>query len=127
MILAGGLASRMGGGDKPLLRLNGETLLARVVERVAPQCSAGLILSANGDPSRFAGFPGPILADTMPGNPGPLAGVLAGLDHAAERNAAPTKSPHPEVRGEASLEAALQKALWTLEASFEAPSGRTSG
>lgn len=86
LILAGGLARRMGGGDKPLLTLAGRTLLERVTERLAPQCPAGLALSANGDPARFAGFPGPILADTVPDHPGPLAGILAGLDHAAARD-----------------------------------------
>lgn len=83
LVLAGGLARRMGGIDKPLLMLGGRTLLDRVAERLAPQCPAGLALSANGDPARFAGFPGPVLADGVPGRPGPLAGVLAGLDHAA--------------------------------------------
>lgn len=83
LILAGGQARRMGGGDKPLLRLGGRTLLDRVVERLGPQCEAGLALSANGDPARFSGFPGPILPDPLPGQPGPLAGILAGLEHAA--------------------------------------------
>jgi molybdenum cofactor guanylyltransferase len=83
LILAGGQARRMGGGDKPLLRLGGRTLLERVVERLGPQCGAGLALSANGDPARFAGFPGPILPDPLPDQPGPLAGILAGLEYAA--------------------------------------------
>lgn len=83
VILAGGLARRMGGGDKPLLQIGGRTLLDRVVERLAPQCAAGLVLSANGDPARFAGFTGPVLPDTVDGHPGPLAGILAALDHVA--------------------------------------------
>jgi molybdenum cofactor guanylyltransferase len=83
LILAGGQARRMGGGDKPLLRLGGRTLLERVVARLGPQCGAGLALSANGDPARFDGFPGPVLPDALPDWPGPLAGILAGLDHAA--------------------------------------------
>ncbi len=82
-ILAGGLGRRMGGGDKPLLQLGGRTLLDRVVERLAPQCAAGLVLSANGDPARFGGFAGPVLPDTVTGHVGPLAGILAALDHAA--------------------------------------------
>ncbi|WP_313901485.1 molybdenum cofactor guanylyltransferase MobA [Methylobacterium sp. J-070] len=86
LILAGGLGRRMGGVDKPLMRLGGRTLLDRVVARLAPQCDAGLVLSANGDPDRFAGFPGPVLPDTVPGLPGPLAGLLAGLDFAAARD-----------------------------------------
>lgn len=83
LILAGGLARRMGGGDKVLRPLAGRTLLARVTDRLQPQCTGGLMLSANGDPGRFTGFPGPILADGVPGHPGPLAGILAGLEHAA--------------------------------------------
>ncbi|WP_182179039.1 molybdenum cofactor guanylyltransferase MobA [Methylobacterium radiotolerans] len=88
LILAGGQARRMGGGDKPLLRLGGRTLLERVVERLGPQCGAGLVLSANGDPARFSGFPGPVLPDPVPDQPGPLAGILAGLEHAAARGVA---------------------------------------
>ena len=83
LILAGGLARRMGGGDKVLRTLGGRTLLDRVTERLAPQCAAGIMLSANGDPRRFAGFPGPVLLDGVPDHPGPLAGILAGMDHIA--------------------------------------------
>ncbi|MFC7705921.1 molybdenum cofactor guanylyltransferase MobA [Plastorhodobacter daqingensis] len=87
VILAGGRATRMGGGDKGLLRLEGETLLHRVVARLAPQVQ-GLAVNANGDPTRFADLGLPVLADTVPDQPGPLAGVLAGLDWAAEQGAA---------------------------------------
>ncbi|KQP24197.1 molybdenum cofactor guanylyltransferase MobA [Methylobacterium sp. Leaf100] len=83
VVLAGGLSRRMGGGDKALRTLCGRTLLDRVVERFAPQCAAGLILNANGDPARFLEFSGPVVPDGVPGNPGPLAGILAALDHAA--------------------------------------------
>ncbi|MCD1618155.1 molybdenum cofactor guanylyltransferase MobA [Salipiger manganoxidans] len=86
VILAGGLATRMGGGDKALLPLAGRTLLDRVIERLEPQV-AGLALNANGDPARFARTRLPVLADSVPGHPGPLAGVLAGLDWAAEQGA----------------------------------------
>jgi molybdopterin-guanine dinucleotide biosynthesis protein A len=84
VVLAGGLARRMGGGDKTLLPLQGRPMLAHLLERLAPQVAA-LALSANGDPARFASVaPGlPVLPDTIPGHPGPLAGILAGMDHAA--------------------------------------------
>ena len=82
VVLAGGLARRMGGGDKPLRLLGGRPLLAHVIERVAPQVT-GLILNANGDPARFANFGLPVVADPLPDHPGPLAGVLAALDWAA--------------------------------------------
>lgn len=82
VILAGGLSSRMGGGDKPMRSIGGRTILARVIDRLAPQC-AGLILNANGDPVRFAQFGLPVAADSIDGYAGPLAGILAGLDWAA--------------------------------------------
>jgi molybdopterin-guanine dinucleotide biosynthesis protein A len=82
VILAGGLARRMGGGDKPLRRLVGRTILERVVERLAPQCD-GLILNANGDPARFAASGLPVVPDDLGDFPGPLAGILAALDWAA--------------------------------------------
>ncbi|MEY8835430.1 molybdenum cofactor guanylyltransferase MobA [Phaeobacter italicus] len=86
IILAGGLATRMGGGDKGRLQVGGESLLARVVDRIAPQV-AGLALNANGDPQRFDDLGLPVIADTIDGFAGPLAGVLAGLDWAAEQGA----------------------------------------
>jgi molybdopterin-guanine dinucleotide biosynthesis protein A len=82
LVLAGGLARRMGGGDKPLTRIGGQTILARVLERLTPQCTR-LILNANGDPARFADTGLPVVADDVPDFAGPLAGVLAGLDWAA--------------------------------------------
>lgn len=86
VILAGGRATRMGGGDKGLLRLGDSTLLSRVCGRLAPQV-ATLALNANGDPGRFSGFDLPVLPDSIEGRAGPLAGVLAGLDWAAQRGA----------------------------------------
>ena len=82
VLLAGGLARRMGGGDKPMRQIGGRTILARVIARLEPQCD-GLILNANGDPSRFASFGLPVIPDTVENFPGPLAGILAGLDWAA--------------------------------------------
>jgi molybdopterin-guanine dinucleotide biosynthesis protein A len=82
LVLAGGLARRMGGGDKALLKIGSETILDRVLARLKPQC-AGVILNANGDPARFAGFGLPVVADDIPDFAGPLAGILAGLEWAA--------------------------------------------
>lgn len=86
VILAGGQASRMGGGDKGLLKLGDRCLLAHVIDRLEPQV-AGLALNANGDPTRFDRFGLPVLADSVEGFVGPLAGVLAGLDWAASKGA----------------------------------------
>lgn len=82
VLLAGGLARRMGGGDKALRVLAGQTLLDHVIARIRPQAAA-LVLNANGDAARFAGFGLPVVADSVPGFAGPLAGILAGLDWAA--------------------------------------------
>jgi molybdopterin-guanine dinucleotide biosynthesis protein A len=82
VLLAGGLARRMGGGDKPMRQIGGRSILERVVARLKPQCD-GLILNANGDPARFASFGLPVIADTVENFPGPLAGILAALDWAA--------------------------------------------
>ncbi|WP_445489401.1 molybdenum cofactor guanylyltransferase MobA [Rhodopseudomonas sp. RCAM05734] len=83
VLLAGGLARRMGGGDKPMREIGGKTILARVIARLAPQCD-GLMLNANGDPARFAAFGLPVIPDSVADFPGPLAGILAALDWTAE-------------------------------------------
>ena len=83
VLLAGGQSQRMGGGDKCLRLLAGKPILAHIIERAQPQVAA-LVLNANGDPARFAAFGLPIAADGVAGFAGPLAGVLAGLDWAAE-------------------------------------------
>ena len=82
ILLAGGLARRMGGGDKPMRRIGGRTILERVIARLTPQCDE-LILNANGDPARFAGFGLAVIPDSVADFPGPLAGILAGLDWVA--------------------------------------------
>ena len=82
VVLAGGLARRMGGGDKARLRIGGRTILERVLARLKPQCAA-LILNANGDPARFADTGLAVVPDSIPGFAGPLAGILAGLDWVA--------------------------------------------
>jgi molybdopterin-guanine dinucleotide biosynthesis protein A len=82
LVLAGGAARRLGGGDKVLLPLAGETLLARIVARLKPQC-ARLVVNAGGDPERFAAYGLPVAADTVGDGWGPLAGILCGIDWAA--------------------------------------------
>jgi molybdenum cofactor guanylyltransferase len=82
LVLAGGLARRMGGGDKARIRIGGKTILERVLARLAPQCGS-MILNANGDPARFGDTGLQVVPDTVPGFAGPLAGILAGLDWAA--------------------------------------------
>ena len=86
VILAGGQATRMGGGDKGLLPLGAGSILSHVIGRLEPQV-ASMCLNANGDGARFQGFGLPVVADSVAEFPGPLAGVLAGMDWAAERGA----------------------------------------
>jgi len=83
VILAGGLGRRMGGGDKPLRKIRGITILEHVIRRLSDQCD-GIILNANGDPGRFSSFGLTVVADNVKDNPGPLAGILASLDWTAE-------------------------------------------
>jgi molybdopterin-guanine dinucleotide biosynthesis protein A len=85
VILAGGQARRMGGGDKGLLTLGGKTVLSHVTDRLEPQVAV-IALNANGDPARF-GNAYPVVADSVEGFAGPLAGVLAGLDWAQTQGA----------------------------------------
>ncbi|HZO46670.1 MAG TPA: molybdenum cofactor guanylyltransferase MobA [Xanthobacteraceae bacterium] len=82
LILAGGLARRMGGGDKARIVIGGKTILDRVLATMTPQCGR-LIINANGDPARFADTGLPVVTDSVPDFAGPLAGILAGLDWAA--------------------------------------------
>jgi len=83
LLLAGGLARRMGGGDKALRTLGGRTVLQRIIDTVSPQVST-LLLNANGDPARFAEYGLPVVPDVIEGFAGPLAGVLTGLEWMAE-------------------------------------------
>lgn len=110
VILAGGLGRRIG-GDKALIPLNGQPLIAHVRDRLAPQVAA-LVVNANGDAARL-GFLGlPVIADSVPDHPGPLAGVLAGLEHAAAHGygaiiTVPTDCPFLPVDLAARLAAAI--------------------
>lgn len=84
VILAGGQARRMGGGDKGRLMLGDQSLIQRVIDRIKPQVHS-VVLNANGDLSRFDDLGLPVVADSVAAFPGPLAGVLAGMDWAAEQ------------------------------------------
>ena len=83
VLLAGGLSRRMGGGDKSLLNVAGQSMMQHVIDRLSPQVGE-LAINANGDPVRFQEFDLPVVADTIDGFVGPLAGVLAGMRWAQE-------------------------------------------
>jgi molybdopterin-guanine dinucleotide biosynthesis protein A len=85
LVLAGGLARRMGGGDKALIQIGGRPILDRVLSALNAQCSR-IVINANGDPSRFSFSGLPIIPDDIPNFAGPLAGILAGMDWAAEHS-----------------------------------------
>jgi molybdopterin-guanine dinucleotide biosynthesis protein A len=85
LVLAGGLARRMGGGDKARIEIGGATIIDRVLATLSGQCT-GIIINANGDPARFADTGCEVVPDNVPGHPGPLAGMLAGLDWLAAAN-----------------------------------------
>ncbi len=85
LVLAGGLARRMGGGDKARLKIGGSTILDRVLATLSGQC-VDIIINANGDPKRFADTGCVVVPDNVPGHPGPLAGILAGLDWLAAQD-----------------------------------------
>lgn len=82
IVLAGGRASRMGGAEKGFLRVGGLSIMERVFAVLRDQCET-IVINANGDPARFACFGCQVVADSLPDRPGPLAGLLAGLDHVA--------------------------------------------
>ena len=82
LVLAGGLSRRMGGGEKGLQQLGGQSMISRVIGRIAPQVDA-LAINANSDPEPYLNFGLPVLPDTIGGHAGPLAGVLTGLEWAA--------------------------------------------
>jgi molybdenum cofactor guanylyltransferase len=82
LVLAGGQARRMGGGDKALIKIGGVAILDRVLAALRPGC-ANIVLNANGDPARFARYGLPVIPDSVADFPGPLAGILAGLDWTA--------------------------------------------
>ncbi|WP_183794810.1 molybdenum cofactor guanylyltransferase MobA [Allorhizobium borbori] len=83
VVLAGGLASRLGGVDKASVGFGAGTLLDAVLARFAPQVEA-LVVNANGDASRFARYALPVVPDDIGGHPGPLAGILSAMDHGAK-------------------------------------------
>ena len=82
LVLAGGLSRRMGGGEKGLQQLAGQTMISRVIDRMAPQMDQ-LAINANADSEPYLAFGLPVLPDTISGHAGPLAGVLTGLEWAA--------------------------------------------
>ena len=78
VILAGGRSSRMGGGDKCLLPVNGKSLIAHILAAIIPQ-TGDILINTNSDPAPFLKFGLPMLPDAIPGFQGPLAGILTGM------------------------------------------------
>jgi len=127
VILAGGLARRMGGGDKPLVEIAGRPILQHVIDRLKPQCGL-LAINANGEPARFTAFGLPVICDSVEGFAGPLAGILAGMDFGAAKGAAhvlsaPGDTPFLPADVRSRLQAALTSAGATI--AVAASNGRT--
>lgn len=80
IVLAGGRGRRMDERDKGLVDLAGRPLAAWVIERLRPQVDE-IVVSANRHLDAYAAFDCPVVPDTLPGQPGPLAGILAAGGH----------------------------------------------
>lgn len=76
VVLAGGLSRRMG-ADKIGVLLAGKALVAHVADRIAPQTHRLMVNAPTGTDIAY-----PLLPDTLPDRPGPLAGILAAMRHA---------------------------------------------
>jgi molybdopterin-guanine dinucleotide biosynthesis protein A len=82
VILAGGLARRMGGTDKGLVELAGRPMVEHVLDALGPQVGS-LIINANRNLDRYSAYGHPVISDTLQGYMGPLAGVLSAMQHLA--------------------------------------------
>ncbi|MDX1670029.1 MAG: molybdenum cofactor guanylyltransferase, partial [Limnobacter sp.] len=78
VILCGGKGSRMGGVDKGLQYFKNAPLALTALLRLQPQV-AEVMLNANRNIGVYEGFGVPVVCDTYPDYPGPLAGFHAGL------------------------------------------------
>jgi len=122
VILAGGLATRLGGGDKVLLPLAGTTMLARILARLGP---GRVAINANGDPGRFAPFGLPVLPDPIEGWPGPLAGVLAAMEWAGQGDVVTVPGDAPFIPRDLVARLLAARAEAGAEIAVAASGGRT--
>lgn len=81
VILAGGEARRMGGGDKGLVELRGKPLVEHALAALSPQVNT-VIINANRNRERYAAYGHPVIADSRQGFQGPLAGMLSCIEAA---------------------------------------------
>lgn len=84
VILAGGQASRMGGNDKGLIKLDGKAMIEYVIDRLQPQV-AGIVINANRNIEKYAEYGFPVISDEMSGFQGPLAGIASALQNIKTR------------------------------------------
>ncbi|AAN57681.1 molybdenum cofactor guanylyltransferase [Shewanella oneidensis MR-1] len=80
VILAGGMARRMGGDDKGLVELNGKAMIEHTIERIKPQVKE-ILINANRNQTRYAEFGFTVLSDEHTGFLGPLAGMITAMGH----------------------------------------------
>jgi molybdopterin-guanine dinucleotide biosynthesis protein A len=80
VVLAGGRGSRMGGVDKGLQNHHGMPLALHAMLRLQPQVGS-LMINANRNLAAYESMGVPVWPDPLPDFPGPLGGLLAGLEH----------------------------------------------
>ncbi|MFB2760663.1 molybdenum cofactor guanylyltransferase MobA [Shewanella xiamenensis] len=80
VILAGGMARRMGGDDKGLVELNGKAMIEHTIERIKPQVKE-ILINANRNQTRYAELGFTVLSDEHTGFLGPLAGMITAMGH----------------------------------------------
>ncbi|MGR9100954.1 MAG: molybdenum cofactor guanylyltransferase MobA, partial [Gammaproteobacteria bacterium] len=80
VVLAGGLARRMGNQDKGLVLFRGKPMIEYALAALAPAVDK-IMINANRNLERYRVYGYPVVADTTDSFDGPLAGVLSAMRH----------------------------------------------
>jgi molybdenum cofactor guanylyltransferase len=109
-ILAGGQARRLGGIDKGLVEIGGRPMIEWIIERLAPQVDR-ILINANRNHERYAGYGYPVVADGFGEYEGPLAGFAAAMARAGKGAilTVPCDSPLPPADLAQRLTAAVRR------------------
>lgn len=81
VILAGGMGRRMNGVDKGLVLLNGREMICYIIDALKPNVSE-VVVNANRNLDAYEKFGASVVADSIEGYQGPLAGLEAGMSQA---------------------------------------------
>lgn len=124
IVLAGGQGRRMGGVDKGWVELAGKPMIAHVLERLGPQVG-DVLINANQNLDRYAGFGVPVVPDAVGGFAGPLAGLHAGMTRATRSHVAtvPCDSPFlpPDLVARLATALAAKHAQLAVAKTFDQP------